>query len=66
MMLNLKMYRIRWHTLHINCNSTLLLLCSTSYLSLRVSAAMSVMLSDDKTDDAFQIVGDRVDSDVHH
>jgi len=27
---------------------------------------MSVMLSDDKTDDAFQIVGDRVDSDVHH
>lgn len=39
MMLNLKICRPHWHTLNINCNNTVLWLCSTSYLSLRVKCS---------------------------
>jgi hypothetical protein len=39
MMLNLEISRLHWHTLNINCNNTLLWLCSTSYLSLRVKCS---------------------------
>jgi hypothetical protein len=64
MVLNLEMCRFHWRTEYINWNGAVISLCSTSYLSFRVTAAMSAMLSDDKTADAFQIVVDRVDPDI--